>query len=81
MSEKLRTILDLLSCPVEEKPLRLDREQPVGRGCSRSFPLLEDLAEIVPAEIVPPEILRRYPARLPASASADCSGRVLVPKT
>ena len=76
MSEKLRTILDLLSCPVEEKPLRLDREQPVGRGCSRSFPLLEDLAEIVP-----PEILPRYPARLPASASADCSGRVLVPKT
>jgi len=61
MAEKLRTILDLLSCPDDGQPLRLDREQPVCRGCDRSFPLHEDFAEILP----------RSPARLPASASAD----------
>jgi len=64
MSEKLRTILDLLSCPDDGRPLRLDREQLVCSGCGRGFPLHEDFAEILP----------RYPARLPASASADYRG-------
>jgi SAM-dependent methyltransferase/uncharacterized protein YbaR (Trm112 family) len=64
MSEKLRTILDLLSCPDDGQPLRLDREQLVCGGCGRGFPMHEDFAEILP----------RDPARLPASVSADYRG-------
>jgi SAM-dependent methyltransferase len=64
MSEKLRTILDLLWCPDEGRPLRLDRERLVCSGCGRGFPLHEDFAEILP----------RHAARLPASASADYGG-------
>lgn len=62
MSEKLRTILDLLSCPDDGQPLRLATAQLLCSGCGRTFPLHgEDLAEILPSR----------PARLPASASAE----------
>jgi SAM-dependent methyltransferase len=62
MSEKLRTILDLLSCPDDGQPLRLGKEQLLCSECGRSFPLHgEDFAEILPSR----------PVRLPASASAE----------
>jgi hypothetical protein len=62
MSGKLRTILDLLSCPDDGQPLRLASTQLLCSGCGRNFPLHgEYLAEILPSR----------PAQLPASASAD----------
>jgi SAM-dependent methyltransferase len=62
MSEKLRTILDRLSCPDDGQPLRLARTQLLCSGCGRSFPLHgDDFAEILPS--------RR--ACLPASTSAE----------
>ena len=68
MSEKLRTILDLLSCPDDGQPLRLARAQLLCGGCGRSFPLHgEDFAEILPSR----------PAQLPASASAEYRGGYL----
>jgi len=62
MSERLRTILNLLSCPDDGQPLRLAKEQLLCGGCGRSFPLHgEDLAEILPSR----------PVRLPESTSAE----------
>src|SRR5438270_6308453 len=62
MAEKLRTILDLLSCPDDGQPLQLAKAQLLCTGCGRSFPLHgDDLAEILPSQ----------PVRLPASASPE----------
>ena len=62
MLEKLRTIVDLLSCPDDGQTLRLAGAQLLCSGCGRVFPLHgEDFAEILPSR----------PARLPESVSAE----------
>jgi SAM-dependent methyltransferase len=62
ISERLQTILELLSCPDDGQPLRLAKGQLLCTGCGRSFPLHgEDVAEILPAR----------PVRLNLSTSAE----------
>lgn len=62
MSERLQTILELLSCPDDGQPLLHAKAQLLCTGCGRRFPLHEeDLAEILPSR----------PVRLPASTNAE----------
>jgi SAM-dependent methyltransferase len=70
ISERLQTILELLSCPDDGQPLRLAKAQLLCSGCGRSFPLdREDLAEILPI----------HPVGLPVSTSAEyCSAYLML---
>lgn len=49
-----KTLLDILACPVDRKPVRLEGDRLVCSECGRRYPVVDDIPVMLIEEAEPP---------------------------